>query len=159
MDSETQRLIEAAATAGARKYAAIQKKEQQKKIMRNTYMLMDNYLALKDHTEHAISESMQTTCNESTDCQYLDSIRRSRAKTMIMITHIDEAVKELKNESISSGEYYKFKAFDAYYKKRKTYEDIQEELNCGKNSPARWCKDMIKKLSVKLFGIDGIDKW
>ena len=158
MDNETQRLIEAAALAGARKYAAIQKKEQQKKIIHNTYALMESYVALKKHTSSAISEATQVDSLSGSN-EYLQSIRSSKIKTALMIIHIDESLKDLKKELKRSGEVYKFDAFYMKYVEGATYEQIQAKLYCGKNSPSNWCKEVMKKLSVKLFGIDGVEKW
>lgn len=158
MDSETQRLIEAAALAGARKYAAMQKKEQQKKIIHNTYALMESYVALKKHTTTAISDAVQVESLSGSN-EYLQSIRSSKIKTALMIIHIDESLKELKKDFKRSGESYKYDAFYMKYVDGLTYEQIQSKLNCGKNSPSNWCKEVMKKLSVKLFGIDGVEKW
>lgn len=30
--------------------------------------------------------------------------------------------------------------------------------NCGKNAPKQWCKTMVERLSIKLFGAKAIDK-
>lgn len=41
--------------------------------------------------------------------------------------------------------------------KGKTYEDIVRETGCGRNSPKKWCKVMIQRLSIKLFGAKAIE--
>ena len=46
-----------------------------------------------------------------------------------------------------------------HYIKGVPYEDIADIQNCGKNTPSRWSKELIRKMSVKLFGIDGIEKY
>ena len=158
MDNETQRLIEIAARAGAREYAAMQKKDRQKKIIHNTYALMESYVALKKHTTTAVSEASQVGTLSGSN-EYLQSIRSSKVKTALMIIHIDESLKELKKDFKRSGESYKYDAFYMKYIDGLTYEQIQTKLNCGKNSPSNWCKEVMKKLSVKLFGIDGVEKW
>lgn len=38
-------------------------------------------------------------------------------------------------------------------------KDIADIQNCGKNTPSRWSKELIRKMSVKLFGIDGVEKY
>ncbi len=38
----------------------------------------------------------------------------------------------------------------------KTSEDIQEEFNCGKNTPKRWNDIVTRELSVLLWGIDAL---
>lgn len=160
IDEETLALLDEVAVRAVKKHKELEAKQRQKKIMHNTFALMENYVSLKNFTRSAVSEPSQIECTERFESnEYLNSIRKSRTKTILMIAHIDEAIKELRREATRSGEQYKFEAFYMYYVKKKTYEDIQEKLDCGKNSPARWCKEMIKRLSVKLFGVDGIEKW
>ena len=36
------------------------------------------------------------------------------------------------------------------------YEQIVKHFNCGVNTPRRWMNEMIKELSILLFGIDGL---
>lgn len=155
-DEELKDIVMNAALDAVRLYDKEQKKQEHKRIIRNTFTLMENYRSLKGYPDAAISESDQIGSNEK---QYLESIRGSRIRTALMIQHIDHSIKELEKEAKRNGDLYKMKAFKAHYIQGKTYEDIQEEMECGKNSPARWCKDMVIKLSVKLFGIDGIKKW
>lgn len=40
-----------------------------------------------------------------------------------------------------------------------TAEEVAEKLNTGKNSPARWCKQLNERLAVLLFGVDGLRRW
>lgn len=43
------------------------------------------------------------------------------------------------------------------YIKGMTYEEIVRETGCGKNSPKKWCKAMIPRLAIKLFGVKALD--
>ena len=51
----------------------------------------------------------------------------------------------------------KYDTLEAVYIKGKTYEDIVRETGCGRNSPKKWCKVMIQRLSIKLFGAKAIE--
>jgi DNA-directed RNA polymerase specialized sigma24 family protein len=54
---------------------------------------------------------------------------------------------------------YKYDAFKMHYIDGASYEEIADIQNCGKNTPSRWSKELIRKMSVKLFGIDGVEKY
>ncbi len=162
MDNSTvEKIATKAAEQAIRSYTETSKKAEKKKMLHNTFALMENYASLKKYATTAISESSQIKKSEFPNAknEYLKSIRKSRVKTELMIAHIDTALKELKKECNKRGESYKYEAFEMHYIKGMSYEQIQDQLNSGKNSPSRWCKEVIKRLSVKLFGIDGIDKW
>lgn len=133
------------------------------KILYNTRMLMESYIEMRKHIEYAISEAeelegieMAAIVNESA---YLESVRRSKTKTALMLTNIDRAMEELKKEQDENGTLYKFEAFRMHYIEGKTFEEVAERMNCGKNTPSRWSKELIRKMSVKLFGVDGIENW
>ncbi len=159
-DNEMQSMLQQVAVLAVKEYEKQQAKKKTKEIMHNTFALMENYVPLKSFITNAVSDQAQIDRTKRFENnEYLKSIRKSRVKTMLMIAHIDCAIAELKKEAFKNGEQYKYEAFEMYYMKTMTYEEIQERLQCGKNSPSRWCKEMIKRLSVKLFGIDGIDKW
>ena len=63
----------------------------------------------------------------------------------------------LKEDAEAAGEGYKYDTLEAVYIKGKTYEDIVRETGCGRNSPKKWCKVMIQRLSIKLFGAKAIE--
>lgn len=46
---------------------------------------------------------------------------------------------------------------EAVYIKGMSYEDIVRETGCGRNSPKKWCRVMIQRLSIKLFGAKAIE--
>ena len=52
-----------------------------------------------------------------------------------------------------------YDAFKMHYIDGVSYEEIADIQNCGKNTPSRWSKELIRKMSVKLFGIDGVEKY
>ena len=43
-----------------------------------------------------------------------------------------------------------------YYIEKLTYEEIAEKLNAGKNTPARWVKEVLNKLNILLWGVDAL---
>lgn len=150
MNHKIEELADAAAEKAVKAFFREMKKEESKKVLHNTWVLMDKYIEMKKHVDRAISDD---------DGVCLFSVRKSKTKTALMIENIDRAIAELRVEKTESGESYKFDAFEMRFLQGKTYEQICDVLDCGKNSPARWCKEMTAILSVKLFGVDGIDKW
>lgn len=84
------------------------------------------------------------------------SVKEAKMVTAMMIINIDRALTELETESRKEGTLYKYEAFRMHYIDGLTFEEIADQLDCGKNSPSNWCKAILKKMSVKLFGINGI---
>ena len=84
------------------------------------------------------------------------SIKQSKAKTLIMTAHIDKSLELLKEEQEKEGTLEKYEALELYYIKGKTYESIAEELGTSEISIKRWVKQMLERLGILLFGIDGL---
>lgn len=142
-----------------------------KRALHNTKLLLRNYNSLKAHVEKSICslndiekerleelEEMELAWyeEEKEDEVYLSSIRRSRVRTLLMISHVEKALKELKEKTLRDNMYEHYRALEMYYIEEKSYEKIQEELTCSKNTPLRWINSMVRELSVLLFGLDGI---
>lgn len=141
--------------------------EQKKRVFHNTRLLLKHYNELKDHIEHAVDdinkldshmliESDFIDMEKETDELYIMSIKRSKTKTLIMVSHIDTALERLRKKQIESGTIERYEALIMFYINRMTYEDIQEKFQCSKNTPGRWINQMTNELSVYLFGIDGL---
>ena len=108
------------------------------------------------HIENAVSEASQMAAeyvNEKEEV-YLRSVRRTRFRTMIIKSHIDRAVDEMKRRRESDGRGEEYKAFEMYFMEGVSYEQIAEELETGVNTPRRWVKGILKELSVLLWGLD-----
>lgn len=140
-----------------------EKRQRKLKILYNTRILMESYIEMRKHIENAISEAEEMKETEfgafGGENAHLESVRRSKMKTTLMLSNIDRAMEELRAEQEENGTLYKYEAFRMHYVEGKTFEDVAEAMNCGKNTPSRWSKEMIRKMSVKLFGVDGIEKW
>ena len=150
-------IIARAATRAAQEAERVRRKGEAATMLRNTALLMENYRQLHDFPDRAISEAAEAGLAEGQT--YLHSIRASRAKTLIMLAHLDESLRQLELEMKARELAYKYEAFRLHYVEGVTYEEIAERMNAGKNSPARWCKEMNQRLSVILFGVDGLKKW
>lgn len=136
---------------------------QRQKILHNTRLMMEHYIEMRAHVENAVSEIEELEEEQFATLRtaetHLESIRRSKMKTALMIANIDRAMEELRREYEEKGMAYKWQCFKDHYIDGISNEDIAERMNCGKNTPSRWEKELIKKMSVKLYGIDGIERW
>lgn len=146
-----------------------EREKRRKRALHNTKLLLRNYNSLKAHVEKSVCslndiekerleelEEIELVCYEEEDEVYLSSIRRSRVRTLLMISHVEKALKELKEKTLRDNMYEHYRALEMYYIEEKSYEKIQEELTCSKNTPLRWINSMVRELSVLLFGLDGI---
>lgn len=163
IDKTTQLEIEETVKRAITEAVADEKRLRKQQIRHNTQVLMESYIEMKKHIENAISEAEEMEDDAfqifKSENAHLESIRRSKLKTAMMIANIDKAMEELKKEQEEIGTLYKYEAFKEHYVEGVSWEEISDMMNCGKNTPARWSKEMIRKMSVKLFGIDGIEKW
>lgn len=158
--AEFEQLIQKAAKAAVAEYKRQEEKDKKRDKYHNTFMLLKCYRDAAFHVENAISDGTQLALAGMTDEQqrtYLESVRRSRFKTMIMTAHIDKAVEEMERRRKAAGREVEYKAFEMYFMQGMDYAQIAEELETGKNTPRRWVTAIINELSVLLWGI-GEDK-
>lgn len=131
-------------------------------VIDRTYLYLENYNEMQRYISEAVSEVSQVSCadmfNLSAERAFLRTIRECKAETIILFEHINKSMDALERETEAAGEEYKFDALRMKYIDSKTYEDIREKHNCGKNAPKAWCKYMVERLSIKLFGAKAIDK-
>lgn len=162
MDKTIDDTIQKAIKEAIREYKKEDKEEQKQKVLHNTKLLMKHYNSLRLHADNAvysvddIEEARIEEHEDIKDRTYILSIRRSRVRTAIMVSHIDAAMEELKNKKKEEGTLEQYIAFKMYYIDKKSYDEIQKELNCSKNTPFRWINGSIKDLSILLFGLDGL---
>lgn len=155
--AEFEQLIQKAAKAAVAEYKRQGEKDKKRDKYHNTFMLLKCYRDAAFHVENAISDGTQLALAGMTDEQqrtYLESVRRSRFKTMIMTAHIDKAVEEMERRRKAAGREVEYKAFEMYFMQGMDYAQIAEELETGKNTPRRWVTAIINELSVLLWGID-----
>ena len=151
-------IIERAVRKGVDEYISEQERKQKKKKSRyhDTYALMKCYRDAVFHIENAVSEASQMAAEYANEKEevYLRSVRRTRFRTMIIKSHIDRAIDEMKRRREAEGRGEEYKAFEMYFMEGVSYEQIAEELETGVNTPRRWVKGILKELSVLLWGLD-----
>lgn len=136
--------------------------KERNKVFHNTKLLLKHYNSLKDHVINAIDDSGKLKEDYLIDIEgigkdelYIMSIKRSKSKTLIMVAHIDMALEILKKKQLKNGTIEKYIALEMFYIRDIPYESIVKHFNCGTNTPRRWMNEMIKELSILLFGIEG----
>ena len=156
-ETEFETLIQKAAKAAVSEFRKQEEKEKKRDKYHNTFTLMKCYRDAVFHIENAVSDGEQLELAGMTEEQqriYLESVRRSRFKTLIMTAHIDKAVEEIERRRKTAGREVEYSAFELYFMQGKDYAEIAEELETGKNTPRRWVTAIINELSVLLWGID-----
>lgn len=137
------------------------KEEKEQTIIDKTYLYLENYREMERYINEAVSEVSQIPdsgrYNISAERAFLQTIRECRTETIILFEHLKQALASLKEDTEAAGEAYKYEALEAVYIKGMTYEEVARETGCGKNSPKKWCKAMIPRLAIKLFGAKALE--
>lgn len=136
-------------------------KEKEQNVIDKTLIYLENYHEMERYIREAVSETSQiadmSKYNISAENAFLQTVRECRAETIILFEHLNKSLESLKADAQAAGEGYKYEALEDVYIHGMSYADISIKMNCGKNSPKRWCRTMIQRLSVKLFGIKAIE--
>lgn len=119
-----------------------------------TMKLLEKYQLLQECARHQAPDNQRP--RDCDKCAILESLRCSKDRTADVIKEINAALKAAQVAADAGGYGYKVEAFTRHYIKGETYEDIADAMNCGRNSPARWCKEIMEEMAIRLFGIDGI---
>lgn len=119
-----------------------------------TVRLLENYQMLREYAKKGTPATEETHAGDLG--AILDALRRSREDTATVIGEIDQALAAVRVSAIAGGYSYKVDAFERRYIKGQTYEQIAEDMNSGRNSPRRWCDEIMRQMAVRLFGVNGI---
>ena len=143
--------------------------------LRNTRLLLKNYRSLTAH--HHIADDSNNKiidCNaidvldsiESIDDeeQYVQSISRTKLRTLITIQHIDRVLKyyEIICKAEGANKKRKSKIIYALFidkttdDRMPTYEELADNLGISDKTISRDIREAIEELSVLFFGIDGV---
>jgi DNA-directed RNA polymerase specialized sigma24 family protein len=162
MNKETaEQLAKTAALEAVKEFEKSQKKKKRVKIFQNAKKLMENYNRICQSVHEGVSELSDVDDGEeleelSAEDIYINSIIKSKLRSIVMIAHIDKCLKLLEEEMVRKGAPEKYKAFRCFYLEGMSPEDIAEELNCADRTVWRWVSELTNILSVYLFGADAI---
>ncbi len=166
--SESEKIALAAAKEAINEFVAKEKADKKKQIFQNTNLLLEHYLDLKAYCDHATYKGYLEDEEDSLTIDGFEitikSIRANREVTLIIISHVDTALSLLKDKCKEKdmGEKYKvieFLHLDENQQAIPWSERISlvsDDLCCGETTVRRWRNEMVKDLSVFLFGVDGL---
>ena len=170
---DMKRVLKEAALEALREYRKEEREKVRKGRLRNTRLLMDNYLDLIEHYENIKSSATEAIEEFESAINFddaemgdiiIESIKRTKVRTGVMIRHIETVISLLKKDMKDKGEEEKYKVIELLYmdktkkdlKFNKKIEEAAKVLNCGDSTVRRWNSEMIDKLAIKLFGVDGL---
>jgi hypothetical protein len=170
-----------------KEYTTEQERKFKSFAFKNTKLLLENYIKLRDHIVNAkdnredisfddlnLSElvdskalSQEEVEEQETDFYnklmqdiepelFIESIRRSRCRTIIMVAHIEANIKLLSIRAKDKNEHHKFEVLKKAYFDGISFEELAVDNHCDVTTARRWANDMIRQLSVLLFGVNGI---
>lgn len=158
----------------------IYRKEEREQIRRAGYhnmrTLMENYLDLVEHYEkikyrakdledYLENMDIYGVDPDSEDGEIrIEAIKRSKTRTLIMVTQIQAAVEMLKRDMETKNEIEKYQTVYMLYmdqnkrgmKFNQRVQKVAEDVKCDPVTIRRWNNEMLNKLAVKLFGVDGL---
>nr|WP_288825521.1 helix-turn-helix domain-containing protein [uncultured Clostridium sp.] len=162
MNKETaEQLAKTAAMEAVREFEKSQKKSRKVKVFQNAKKLMENYNRICKSVQEGVSELSDVDDGEvleelSAEDIYINSIIKSKLRSIVMIAHIDKCLGLLEEEMNQKDWPERYDAFKHFYLDEMTYEQMAEEYGYAERTARRWISDCTIILSVYLFGSDAI---
>lgn len=154
-------LVRTAALEAVKEFEKSQKKNSKAKVYQNARMLMENYNRICRSVQEGVSELSDVDDGEvleelSAEDIYINSIIKSKLRSIVMIAHIDKCLGLLEEEMIRKEWPERYDAFKHFYLDEMTYEQMADEYGYAERTARRWIGDCTIILSVYLFGADAI---
>ncbi len=156
-----EQLVRSTALEAVKEFEKSQKKNKRVKVFQNAKKLMENYNRICQSVQEGVAELSDVDDGEeleelSSEDIYINSIIKSKLRSIIMIAHIDKCLGLLEEEMIRKEWPEKYEAFKSFYLDRDTQEDIAERFDTTDRTIRRWISELTDILSVYLFGADAI---
>jgi len=175
MEIAVQRGTEAGIRA-AMEYLTEERKQLKKgrydRRLRNTRLLLKNYRSFRNYAKNAVYKASQLKENavdildglddySFDDSLYIESIKKSQQRTLIILNHIDEMLRYYKIDCEQSGkdeELRRYRIIMAYYinDPKKSAEQIAEDEHIERRTLYKDINMALKPLSALIFGIDSM---
>ena len=144
-----------------REFEKSQKKSRKVKVFQNAKKLMENYNRICQSIQEGVSELSDVDDGEdleelAAEDIYINSIIKSKLRSIVMIAHIDKCLGLLEEEMIRKETPEKYQAFKCFYLEGMTYDCIEEVYGYGERTARRWITELTNILSIYLFGADAI---
>lgn len=148
------------------------KKGRYDRRLRNTRLLLKNYRAFSNYAKNAVYKASQAKENavdildglddySFDDSLYIESIKKSQQRTLIILRHIDEMLKYFRIDCEQSGkdeEMRRYRIIMAYYIEgdKKSAEEIAAAEHIERRTFYKDVNIAIKPLSALIFGVDSM---
>lgn len=154
-------LVRTAALEAVREFEKSQKKNSKARVFQNARLLMENYNRICRSVQEGVSELSDVDNGEdleklSAEDIYINSIIKSKLRSIVMIAHIDKCLGLLEEEMNEKEWTERYAAFKMFYLDKKTQEDIAERYGTTDRTVRRWLVELTRVLSIYLFGSDAI---
>lgn len=162
LNKETaEQLAKDAAMEAIKEYDKSQKKSKRVKIFQNAKKLMENYNRICQSVTDGVAELSDMDNSDeleefTEEDIFINSILRSKLRSIVMIAHIDKCLYLLEQEEIQKGTPEKYQVFKAFYIDEMSYESIEEMYGNQERTARRWITELTNILGVYLFGSDAI---
>ena len=157
----TEEIILKAVKTAIKEYDKGKADQKKRRALHNTKILLKNYEKIKSSINEAISEASQleeqTFAYSDNEDVYINSIRKSKLKSLIVVAHIDRALEVTSEEYRAKGVQEKYDTFLSCFMYGMNYEDASIVYNASRPTISRWIVDVTKSISIQLFGVDGVE--
>lgn len=156
-----------------RKEKEKRRKSRYDRRLRNTKLLLREYRKLKSYCQDAIYSTKQLEGNaidildeidgsEYDNVLYIDSIKKSKDRTLVIIEHINKMIDIFRYYSEASKRPEETRRFHVVYdmyigNEEKTAEEIAERYAIEQRTVYRDINKAAETLSALIFGIDGLN--
>lgn len=143
--------VQQAAIEAVRYYIEQDKELRKRRILHNTEEILKHYLALTDNLESLEAEGL-----------FIKSFTESRSVTEALMRHINRCLDKLEGEQPSKFDVLAHLYMSqelVSYEWNERIEITAEKMHTSARTVRRWRKEMVEKLSVKIFGAEGIRLW
>lgn len=140
--------------------------------LRNTKLLLREYRKLKAFSENCVykkpKESAVQILDEIDNFEYedelfVDAIKKSKERTVIIVSHIDrmlDVYKTICEQGTKDEHKRKYHVLKHYYlvpeEEKKTVDDLTKELFVGRQTIYNDIDDAARYLTSLVFGVDGL---
>lgn len=154
-------MIDKAVKKAIKEYSKQEKLDRKKKSLHNTKLLLKNYNKIKSSIDEAISDVKQLELSyigyDSEEELYINSIRKSKLRSLIVVAHIENALNLTKEEYEQKDMIYKYNALYDCLINGNAIELEAESLDTSTITIRRWITEVTKVISIRIFGSDGIE--
>ena len=150
-----------AAREAIKEHERQRRKDRRVRVFQNTKKLMENYNRICQSVEEGIADISEVDTEVgpeefSSEDIYINSILKSKLRSIVMLAHIDKCLRLLEDEEIQKHTHEKYLAFTYFYLDGMSHESVAQVLNCTERTSRRWVTELTSVLGVYLFGSDAI---